>query len=72
MHHSYVVRSLRGGANLRHIAALLGHGDLETTRIQLRLVLIKVTAGRTIAGVGTKGVMDNTRIADTQKDRPLK
>ncbi len=36
--HSIAVHLLRGGADIRHVQAFLGHASLETTKIYLRLV----------------------------------
>ena len=36
--HSIAVHLLRGGADVRHVQAFLGHASLETTKIYLRMV----------------------------------
>lgn len=38
LRHSIAVHLLRGGADIRYIQAFLGHDDLESTKIYLRLV----------------------------------
>ena len=38
LRHSIAVHLLRGGADIRHVQAFLGHEDLDTTKIYLRLV----------------------------------
>ncbi len=38
LRHSIAVAMLRGGADIRHIQALLGHSSVETTRVYLRMV----------------------------------
>jgi len=36
--HSIAVHLIRGGADIRHVQAFLGHADLDTTKIYLRMV----------------------------------
>jgi site-specific recombinase XerD len=36
--HSIAVHLIRGGADIRHVQAFLGHADLNTTKIYLRMV----------------------------------
>lgn len=38
LRHSIAVHLLRGGADIRHVQAFLGHEDLDTTKVYLRLV----------------------------------
>ncbi len=38
LRHSIAVAMLRGGADIRHVQALLGHASIETTKIYLRMV----------------------------------
>jgi site-specific recombinase XerD len=38
LRHSIAVSMLRGGAEIRHVQALLGHRSIETTKIYLRMV----------------------------------
>jgi integrase/recombinase XerC len=38
LRHSIAVSMLRGGAEIRHVQALLGHSSMETTKIYLRMV----------------------------------
>jgi site-specific recombinase XerD len=38
LRHAGAVHMLRGGADIRHVQALLHHADLETTKLYLRLV----------------------------------
>ncbi|GMV83738.1 MAG: tyrosine recombinase XerD [Planctomycetota bacterium] len=38
MRHSIAVHLLRGGADIRYVQAFLGHDDIESTRLYLRLV----------------------------------
>ena len=37
LRHAIAVHLLRGGADIRHVQAFLGHADLDTTKIYLRL-----------------------------------
>jgi integrase/recombinase XerD len=38
LRHSIAVAMLRGGTDIRHVQALLGHASMETTKIYLRMV----------------------------------
>jgi len=38
LRHSIAVHLVRGGADIRHVQAFLGHGDLNTTKVYLRMV----------------------------------
>jgi site-specific recombinase XerD len=38
LRHSIAVAMLRGGADIRHVQALLGHSSIETTKVYLRMV----------------------------------